>query len=223
MQANTSTSEIAPRSVLVVGGTGGIGGAISRAFAVDGCNVIATGVAHDELAAFQASSEAIEARLLDVTNANEIESLVGGLMRLDVLVNAAGTILRHGAEHEPDVFARVIDVNLIGMMRVCTACRPLLVASGGYVIKGEWRYLEHDWIARQGMYVFEPPGEVHTLVVDDHVDEMIALFHVCGALIYYDDHDRACGHDDVHTKINLCRDHFAHVGLGEDFVDRFIR
>jgi quercetin dioxygenase-like cupin family protein len=93
----------------------------------------------------------------------------------------------------------------------------------GYVIKGEWRYLEHDWIARQGMYVFEPPGEVHTLVVDDHVDEMITLFHVCGALIYYDDQDRASGHDDVHTKINLCRDHFAKVGLGEDFVDQFIR
>src|SRR5258708_28342088 len=32
----------------------------------------------------------------------------------------------------------------------------------GYVIKGSWRYLEHDWIAREGMYVFEPPGEVHT-------------------------------------------------------------
>lgn len=93
----------------------------------------------------------------------------------------------------------------------------------GYVIKGEWRYLEHDWIARQGMYVFEPPGEVHTLVVDDHIDEMITLFHVCGALIYYDDQDRASGHDDVHTKINLCRDHFAKVGLGEDFVDQFIR
>ena len=29
----------------------------------------------------------------------------------------------------------------------------------GYVIRGQWRYLEHDWIAREGMYVFEPPGE----------------------------------------------------------------
>src|SRR5947207_13723593 len=57
----------------------------------------------------------------------------------------------------------------------------------GYVIKGSWRYLEHDWIAREGMYVFEPPGEIHTLVVDDDVEEMITLFHVCGALVYYDD------------------------------------
>ncbi len=30
----------------------------------------------------------------------------------------------------------------------------------GYVIKGTWRYLEHNWIAKAGDYVFEPPGEV---------------------------------------------------------------
>lgn len=92
----------------------------------------------------------------------------------------------------------------------------------GYVIKGSWRYLEHDWIAREGMYVFEPPGEVHTLVVDDE-DEMITLFHVVGALVYFDEDGNACGHDDVHTKIEMCRKHYAEVGLGEDFVDQFIR
>jgi quercetin dioxygenase-like cupin family protein len=93
----------------------------------------------------------------------------------------------------------------------------------GYVIRGSWRYLEHDWIAREGMYVFEPPGEVHTLVVDDDVAEMITLFHVCGALIYFDDQMRPCGHDDVHTKIEMCRKHFVEVGLGEVFVRQFVR
>jgi quercetin dioxygenase-like cupin family protein len=93
----------------------------------------------------------------------------------------------------------------------------------GYVLKGEWRYLEHDWVARAGMYVFEPPGEVHTLVVDEDVEEMITLFHVCGALIYYDDSGRPCGHDDVHTKIEMCRKHFVQVGLGEGFVQQFVR
>ena len=93
----------------------------------------------------------------------------------------------------------------------------------GYVIKGSWRYLEHDWVATEGMYVFEPPGEVHTLVVDDDVDEMITLFNVRGALIYYDEDDRPVAHDDVHTKIELCRKHFAEVGLGEEFVEQFIR
>jgi len=93
----------------------------------------------------------------------------------------------------------------------------------GYVIKGSWRYLEHDWIAREGMYVFEPPGEVHTLVVDEDVNEMITLFHVCGALVYYDDEDRPVAHDDVHTKIEMCKQHFGEVGLGADFVKQFIR
>lgn len=93
----------------------------------------------------------------------------------------------------------------------------------GFVLKGEWRYLEHDWIAREGMYVFEPPGDVHTLVVDQDVEEMITLFHVCGALIYLNENGETTGFDDVHVKIEMCRRHFAEVGLGEDFVEQFIR
>lgn len=93
----------------------------------------------------------------------------------------------------------------------------------GYVIKGSWKYLEHDWIASEGMYVFEPPGEIHTLVVADDVPEMITLFHVSGALIYYDEQDRPCGHDDVHKKIEMCREHFRNVGLSEEDLRQFIR
>ena len=93
----------------------------------------------------------------------------------------------------------------------------------GYVIKGEWRYLEHDWIAREGMYVFEPPGEVHTLIVDQDVEEMITLFHVSGALIYLDESGKTAGFDDVHVKIEMCRRHFAEVGLGADYVEQFVR
>jgi 2,4'-dihydroxyacetophenone dioxygenase len=93
----------------------------------------------------------------------------------------------------------------------------------GYVIKASWRCLEHDWVARAGMYVLEPPGEVHTLVVDSDVEEMITLFHVSGALIYFDENDRPCGYDDVHTKIDMCRKHFIETGFGEDYVSQFIR
>ena len=92
----------------------------------------------------------------------------------------------------------------------------------GYVLKGSWRYLEHDWVAREGMYVFEPPGEVHTLTVDEG-QEMQTLFHVLGALIYVDENGKAIGYDDVHTKIALCRRHFAQAGLGADYVDQFVR
>lgn len=92
----------------------------------------------------------------------------------------------------------------------------------GYVLRGSWRYLEHDWVAQAGMYVFEPPGEVHTLVVDDD-DEMITLFHVCGALIYIDEQGKTCGFDDVHTKIELCRAHYEQIGLEPSLWEQFIR
>jgi quercetin dioxygenase-like cupin family protein len=32
-----------------------------------------------------------------------------------------------------------------------------------YVLKGRWYYLEHDWVAEEGSYAMEPPGETHTL------------------------------------------------------------
>ncbi len=93
----------------------------------------------------------------------------------------------------------------------------------GYVIKGSWHYLEHDWIATEGAYVYEAPGETHTLVVDDDVDEMITMFQVNGAMIYVDPDGGVLGYEDVFSKIDLCRAHYAAVGLGEDFVAQFMR
>jgi 2,4'-dihydroxyacetophenone dioxygenase len=93
----------------------------------------------------------------------------------------------------------------------------------GFVLKGSWRYLEHDWVATPGAYVYEPAGETHTLVVDDDVPEMISLFQVNGAMIYVDPDGAVTGYDDVFSKIDLCRRHFVSVGLGESYVDQFIR
>jgi 2,4'-dihydroxyacetophenone dioxygenase len=93
----------------------------------------------------------------------------------------------------------------------------------GYVIQGKWRYLEHDWVATAGMYVFEPPGEIHTLVVDADHEEMITFFNISGAMIYLDEADRVVAWEDVHTKIEMCRKHYIEVGLGTDFVKQFIR
>lgn len=92
----------------------------------------------------------------------------------------------------------------------------------GYVLRGSWRYLEHDWVARAGDYVFEPPGETHTLVVDGD-EEMVTFFNISGALIYVDEAGRPVGHDDVFTKLDMCRTHYEAVGLGADYVRRFVR
>lgn len=92
-----------------------------------------------------------------------------------------------------------------------------------YVIKGKWYYLEHDWIANEGSYIFEPPGETHTLTVPEDCDEMITLFTVFGSLMYVDPEGNATGYDDVFTRIERYRDHFEAVGLGADYVKNFMR
>ncbi len=92
----------------------------------------------------------------------------------------------------------------------------------GYVIKGTWRYLEHSWVAREGAYVFEPPGEEHTLTVDDD-DEMQTFFFIDGPVLYVDDNDRVVHVEDNLGLIRQCREHFEKVGLGADFVDQLIR
>jgi 2,4'-dihydroxyacetophenone dioxygenase len=91
------------------------------------------------------------------------------------------------------------------------------------VLKGRWRYLEHDWVAVEGGYAFEPPGEVHTLFVPEDVDEMITFFVVTGALVYVDPDGRATGYEDAFTKLEAARAHYEAVGLGADFAEQFVR
>lgn len=98
---------------------------------------------------------------------------------------------------------------------------PMMVV--GYVIRGKWRYLEHDWIADEGSFVYEPPGEIHTLVVPDDCAEMITFFNISGAMIYLDDAGRQIGYEDVFSKIEMCRAHYAAAGLGAEYVDQFVR
>ncbi len=93
----------------------------------------------------------------------------------------------------------------------------------GYVVKGHWYYKEHDWVATEGAYVFEPPGETHTLVVPEDCEEMITFFNISGCMYYLDEEGNHTGFEDVFTKIDMCRSHYEEVGLGGDYVDRFIR
>jgi len=65
--------------------------------------------------------------------------------------------------------------------------------------------------------------KTHSLVVAADVPEMITLFQVNGAMIYVDPDGAVLGYEDAFTKIELCRKHYTAVGLGENFVDQFIR
>jgi len=70
----------------------------------------------------------------------------------------------------------------------------------GYCIQGSWRYLEREWVARPGTFVYEPPGDIHTLVVDPAQD-MITLFLLEGVIQYLDDADNVISQDDVFSKL----------------------
>src|SRR5580698_10243032 len=51
----------------------------------------------------------------------------------------------------------------------------------------KWGYLEHDWTATAGDFVYETPGEAHTLVAYEHPEPMKVFFLVKGPPIWLDD------------------------------------
>ena len=92
-----------------------------------------------------------------------------------------------------------------------------------FTLKGHWHYPEKDWVAGPGTYVFEPPGDTHTLKVPEGCPEMMFMANVKGTLLYVDERGAPTGYDDVFTRIDAARKHYATVGLGADYVRRFIR
>ena len=123
------------RKILVTGGSSGIGAAIAQVFASNGDLVVATGVTKEEVerAQVQSESTAISFQELDVRDGSAVQACIDEIDSLNVLVNCAG-VIRRNAEHEPEVFADVIDINLNGSMRVCTAAREKLKQRKGCII-----------------------------------------------------------------------------------------
>ena len=90
-------------------------------------------------------------------------------------------------------------------------------------LPGRWHYLEHDWEARPGSYAFEPPGETHTLVVPEDVEDMITLFHVTGGYVYVDPHGVAEGYEDVFTKLDAARRWCSETGTDPALIAEITR
>lgn len=125
----------AGRQVLVVGGSSGIGAAIGAAFLQHGAHVQVTGASPQEADAARADGQLQGATCttLDVRDDAAVRACVAGLPALYVLVNCAG-VIRRGAEHDPAVFAEVLDINLTGTMRTCAAARDALRATRGSIV-----------------------------------------------------------------------------------------
>lgn len=115
-------------------------------------------------------------------------------------------------------------VNLLRVRRAgVLSCHRHSGAVHAQVLRGRWYYLEHDWIAEQGTFVMEAPGETHTLIVPPEVDEMVTWFHVVGGYTYFDDQGRVTGYEDVFTKAEKVRAHDAATGLGPQRLERLVR
>lgn len=88
----------------------------------------------------------------------------------------------------------------------------------GYNIQGRWRYKERDWLARPGTFIFEPPGDIHTLITED--EEVITLFILGGTLQYFDEENRIIGQDDIYTVLkkyrDFCKEH--ELPIREDLI-----
>lgn len=131
----SATNQTQRRRILVVGGTSGIGAAIGAAFLAVGDAVTVTGATAQEVdaAGEHAALASADRTVLDVRDGHAVDALIGGLPGLDVLVNCAG-VIRRGAEHDPAVFADVVDINLVGAMRCCSAARALLGQRRGCIV-----------------------------------------------------------------------------------------
>ena len=91
---------------------------------------------------------------------------------------------------------------------------------------GNWRYLEHDWIAKPGTFIYEPAGEAHTLVVtEDSPEPALILFMVEGGLIYLDkpSNGTCAAYEDGFTLLDLCRKYYRESGLDPQELDQLIR
>ncbi|KRF32269.1 SDR family NAD(P)-dependent oxidoreductase [Nocardioides sp. Soil805] len=127
---------------LVTGSTSGIGEGVARRLARDGMHVIVhSGQSRDagERLAQELDGTYLQA---DLADADSAAVAVGGALttlgRLDVLVNNAGISwpIPHAdmATASPDVWRRILEVNLIAPWAVGTAATPFLARAGGCVV-----------------------------------------------------------------------------------------
>ncbi|MBO6508206.1 MAG: SDR family oxidoreductase [Roseibium sp.] len=120
------------KKALVTGGTSGIGFGVCEVLLAQGWQVIATGVSEKEVADCPAV-EGLTAHRLDVTDDLSVSNCLAELDGLDGLVNCAGVLMR-GREYDLDVFKTVLEVNLVGTMRMCLAAQPFLKKSSGAIV-----------------------------------------------------------------------------------------
>jgi NAD(P)-dependent dehydrogenase (short-subunit alcohol dehydrogenase family) len=121
----------AGKSVVVTGGTSGIGASTAAYLAGLGARVSALGL--DTKGAHAPRHAGVTCVELDVCDLAGLDRLLGKMGRVDALVNCAGISLDR-EEYSPASFARVIEVNLTSVMNACNRAIPYLAQHQGCVV-----------------------------------------------------------------------------------------
>src|ERR1700733_12162298 len=125
------------KTLLIVGGSSGIGNGIAQAFRAKGADVHVCGTkasAKDYAGQEGSDLEGLRYAQLDVSDAEAIESFEPAFDRLDVLVLAQGTVLYSRGEFEMPGFRKVMEVNLMSLMACSAKFHEMLKAGRGSLI-----------------------------------------------------------------------------------------
>lgn len=125
------------RTVLVVGGSSGIGNGIAQAFRSQGATVHVFGTrpaAADYRPDEGSDLNGLRYTQLDVSNPQAIEKLRPPFDSLDVLVLSQGTVVYKRGEFEMAGFRKVVEVNLMSLMACAAKFHDLLKVSKGSLI-----------------------------------------------------------------------------------------
>jgi len=154
------SNPVSPRIALVTGASSGIGAAICRQLAAEGCQVIAADV---NLAGAQAVAlslgSGVQPMMLDVTDpdavANCIDQIIQQYGRLDMAVNNAGVngISLETGEYPLDEWHRVLSVNLHGVFYCMKYQLKAMQAQGSGVIVNMASILSCNGWAGSAAYV----------------------------------------------------------------------
>ena len=128
--------DYAGATVLITGGTSGIGLGCAQEYRDAGADVIVTG-RKKSAADYDADLVDMSYRQLDVGDRQALFTLAASLGKLDILVNNAGGM--QGNEWEAEAFDQSLGVNLSSAFHLSSACKDLLAASqfpGGASIIG---------------------------------------------------------------------------------------
>lgn len=125
------------KTVLVAGGTSGIGNGIAQAFRAAGAEVHVWGTrerAEDYHAREGSDLSGLRFSRMDVADTAALAAYEAPFAALDVLVLAQGIVEYGRREFSDDGFSRVVDVNLNSVMRCCNAFHAHLKAAQGSII-----------------------------------------------------------------------------------------